>query len=139
MPGRKAEEMIPVVGRPRMERFPPTASYTPGERKTSESRGKRKTKKDKLPLMVCFYIFLLLLPEILPKCHLQAWLPRKLQHIEMYFFANHRERECADTVTGGGETGILHIMSNKTHHSMIFRHFLKKKTAGQWSMYPTPI
>lgn len=59
MPGKKAEEMIPVVGRPRMERFPPTASYTPGERKTAESRGKRKTEKDKLPLMVCFYIFII--------------------------------------------------------------------------------
>lgn len=46
MPGRKAEEMIPVAGRPRMERFPPTASYTPGERKTSEDR-KWKEKKDR--------------------------------------------------------------------------------------------
>lgn len=46
MPGRKAEEMIPAVGRPRMERFPPTASYTPGERKRSED-GKWKEKKDR--------------------------------------------------------------------------------------------
>lgn len=38
--------MIPVVGRPQMERFPPTASCTPGERKMSEDR-KWKEKKDR--------------------------------------------------------------------------------------------
>lgn len=73
-----------------------------------ESGRKRKTEKDKLPLMVCL--------DILPKRHLQAWLPRKLQHIEMYLLQTI-ERGSVQIQLRGGETG---------HQSMIFRQSLNK-------------